>query len=486
MDTKDMQVKNKGLILINVVLLTFMACLDGSIVNVALPVMAGYFSVGMNSIAIIVSVYLVTITASILIFGRLGDIFGTTKIFMLGTAIFTIGSLLCALSNSMGLLVISRVIQAIGAAGYMATNQGIITRVFPANERGKALGILGSSVALGNLVGPPLGGFIIDISSWKYIFLINIPIGIFAFILSMKILPKNEKSVKARFDVKGAILYITFIVSLFGALLEGEKIGFTKPLIIGSVILAVTALILFVRVEKKEESPLLQLSIFKNRLFSLSILCGFLLFVSMSFSNIILPFYFQDAMKLSPAMTGIYMMTYPLVLMIVAPISGHLSDRIGSELLTFLGLVTFSIGFFLMATLNQNFEPIKMVAFIAIMSLGNGMFQSPNNSLIMSTVPRSRLGIAGSINAMVRNLGLVLGITMSTIILYGVMSSRLGYEVTTFVNGKEAQFCYAMSTAFVIAGAISLTGAILTAIRLFRKRESARADITEDMPGASE
>jgi len=486
MDTKETQIKNKGLILVNVVLLTFMACLDGSIVNVALPVMAGYFSVGMNSIAIIVSVYLVTITAAILIFGRLGDIFGTTKIFMLGTAVFTIGSFLCAISNSMNLLVIARVIQAIGAAGYMATNQGIITRVFPANERGRALGILGSAVALGNLVGPPLGGFIIDIASWKYIFLINIPIGIFAFILGIKILPKNGKSVKAKFDVKGALLYITFIISLFGALLYGQKMGFTSPIIIGGFVLAVIAFILFVKIEKNEDSPLLELGIFKNRLFSLSILCGFLLFVSMSFSNIILPFYFQDALKLTPAMTGLYMMTYPLVLIVVAPVSGYLSDRIGSELLTFLGLVIFSIGFFLMATLNQNFEPIKLVLFIAVMSLGNGLFQSPNNSLIMSTVPRNRLGIAGSINALVRNLGLVLGITMSTLVLYGVMSSRLGYAVTTFINGKEAQFCYAMSVAFVSAGAISFTGAILTAIRLFRKRKSARADIEGDMPDTSE
>jgi MFS-type transporter involved in bile tolerance (Atg22 family) len=139
-----------------------------------------------------------------------------------------------------------------------------------------------------------------------------------------------------------------------------------------------------------------------------------------------------------------------------------------------------------MATLNQNFQPHKFVLYIAVMALGNGLFQSPNNSLIMSTVPRDRLGIAGSINAMVRNLGLVIGITLSTIILYGVMSSRIGYEVTTFINGKEAQFCYAMNTAFAIAGIISLTGAILTAIRLVRKKKSTREDIIEDMPGTSE
>lgn len=471
MDIKETKYNNKGLILINIVLLTFMACLDGSIVNVALPVMAKYFSVGMSSISAIVSAYLIGISATILIFGRLGDIYGSVKIFKLGTVIFIIGSLLCAISNSLILLVVSRIIQAIGAAGFMATNQGIVTRVFPANERGRALGSLGAFVALGNLVGPPLGGFIIDVVSWKYIFLINIPVGIFAIILGMKVLPKDEDSEKSKFDIKGAFLFLVFIISLFGAMLVGQNKGFTKPIILASFALAIITFILFIKFESIEESPLLKLNIFRNKLFSLSILCGFLLFVAMSCSSIILPFYFQDVIKLSPSITGLYMMTYPLILLVVAPISGYLSDKIGSELLTFLGLLTFSVGFFLMATLNESFEPVKIIIFIALMSLGNGMFQSPNNSLIMSTVPRNSLGIAGSINALVRNLGLVVGVSASTLILYGVMSSKLGYTVTNFVNGKEAEFCYAMSVTYISAGSLSLIGAILTAIRLFRKKK---------------
>ncbi|HEY5584667.1 MAG TPA: MFS transporter [Ruminiclostridium sp.] len=470
MDIQETQYKNKGLILINIVLLIFMACLDSSIVNVALPVMANNLSVGMGLISTVVSTYLIVISATVLIFGRLGDIKGTAKIFKIGIAVFTVGSLLCAISNSLNLLVLSRIIQALGAAAFMATNQGIITRAFPANERGRALGITGSFVALGTLVGPPLGGFIVDVASWQYIFLINIPIGIVAFILGMKILPKDEENVKAKFDVKGSILFLICIISLFGALLVGQKNGFTRPLILGSFALSIVSFILFIKFERIEESPLLQLNIFKNKLFSLSILCGFLLFVAMSCSNIIMPFYFQDVIKLSPSMTGLYLMTYPLVLFVVAPISGHLSDKIGSELLTFFGLLIFSGGLFLMATINEGFKPIKLILFISVMAIGNGMFQSPNNSLIMSTVPRSSLGIAGSINALVRNLGLVIGVSMSTIILYGVMSSRLGYSVATFVNGKEAEFCYAMSVTFICAGSLSLLAAILTANRLYRKR----------------
>lgn len=472
----QLQYKNRGLILINIVLLTFMACLDSSIVNVALPVMAGYFKVGMNSISVIVSVYLIAISATILIFGRLGDIKGTVKIFQIGTVIFTVGSLLCAISNSLYILILARIIQAVGAAGFMATNQGIITRVFPSGERGKALGITGSFVALGTLVGPPLGGFIVDAAAWQYIFLINIPIGIFAFILGLKILPRDEESRKARFDVKGALLFLVFIVALFAALLVGEEIGFTKPLILTGFALAVIAFIIFLKVERKEESPLLQLNIFKNQLFSLSILCGFLLFIAMNCSNIILPFYLQDVIKLSPSMSGLYLMTYPLVLFVVAPISGHISDKIGSELLTLIGLLTFCFAFFMMATLNQFFQPVKLVLIIAVMALGNGMFQSPNNSLVMSSVPRERVGIAGSINALVRNLGLVVGVSVSTLILYGVMSRQLGYTVTTFVAGKEAEFAFAMRVTYVCAGLIALIGAVLTAFRLITNRKRAAVE----------
>lgn len=462
--------KNRGLILFNIVLLTFMACLDSSIVNVALPVMADYFKVGMNSIAIIVSSYLIAISATILIFGRLGDIKGTVRVFKIGIIIFTLGSLMCAIANSLYLIVLARVIQAIGAAGFMATNQGIITRVFPAGERGKALGITGSFVALGTLVGPPLGGFIVDAAAWQYIFLINIPIGIFAFILGLKILPRDEESIKARLDIKGALLFLVFIVALFAAILSGEQIGFSEPPVLIGFGLAIAAFIIFIKVELAEDSPLLQLNIFRNQLFSLSILCGFLLFVAMNCSNILLPFYLQDVIKMSPSVSGLYLMTYPLVLFIVAPISGHLSDKIGSELLTLIGLVIFSSAFFMMATLDQQLEPVKLVVIIAIMALGNGMFQSPNNSLIMSSVPRDRVGIAGSINALVRNLGLVVGISVSTLILYGVMSSQLGYKVTTFVEGKEAEFAFAMRVTYISAGLISLIGAILTALRLFQKR----------------
>lgn len=469
--TSDKIYKNRMLILFNVVLMTFMATLDSSIVNVALPKMSEKLSVSTESIAWIVSSYLIVIAGSILIFGRLGDLKGKTRVFNYGIIVFTFGSLLCGITSSFLLLIIARAIQAIGAAATMATNQGIITQVFPSNERGKALGISGTFVALGSMAGPPIGGFIVASLSWNYIFLINVPIGIFVFLLGLKILPKSEKSrTKERLDTKGAALFAVSIVALFYSLIMGEEYGYDSPSIISGFIISIITFIVFIMVERRTEIPLLQLKLFKNKLFSLSIFCAFISFVAISSSTIIQPFYLQSTMKYSPAFTGLIMIVYPLVMAVVAPASGNLSDKIGSEILTFFGLTINSIGLFLMSTLNQYSSLYTLIIYVVIMSIGNGLFQSPNTSLIMSNAPKNMLGISGSVNALIRNLGMLFGISLSILILYSRMSSKIGYNVSSYVAGRDDVFIYGMKGAYIAATAICALGALLTAFRLFNKR----------------
>jgi EmrB/QacA subfamily drug resistance transporter len=467
--------KKRWVILLTTVLLTFMATLDGSIVNVALPVMAQKLSVSMASIEWVVTSYLIVIVGTILIFGRLADIKGKTTIFKLGIIIFTIGSLTCGLSNSLIMLVFSRGLQAIGAAGTMSTSHGIITHVFPNNERGRALGINGTFVALGSMVGPPVGGVIVSILSWQYIFLINVPIGIIALVLAMKTLPKNNNNLNEKLDIIGAILFGLTMVLLFGALTFGKEIGYNNIAIISSLVVSIILFVIFINVEKRIEVPLLNLDIFKNSLFSLSIFCAFISFVAISCSNIILPFYLQYVMKLTPSVTGVLMMVSPIILAVVAPMSGHISDRVGSEVLTFLGLIGTSLGLFLISTLNQYSHLGMLIVFIAIMTLGNGMFQSPNNSLVMSTVDKKNLGIAGSINALVRNLGMVFGISLSTTLLYNRMSSKIGYHVTGYIEGRDDVFVYGMQYVYVSAAFICAIGAILTAYRLYRVKSKVKS-----------
>jgi EmrB/QacA subfamily drug resistance transporter len=466
--------KNKWAILTIVVMSTFMATLDSSIVNVALPQMARVLNVDTSKIQLVVTSYLVVIVGIILIFGKLGDMLGKTKIFIFGIGIFTLGSLLCGISGSFTILILGRVVQAVGAAATMANNQGIITHVFPATERGKALGFIGTSVALGSLVGPGLGGLIVGISSWEYIFLINVPVGVVVLFLAFKLLPRSNKTPVGKLDLLGSGLFILSIVPLFVALDLIQSRGFYDPLVFGGFAVALISFVIFILVEAQKEHPLIPLSIFKTKLFSLSVFCAFITFVGLFCNSIIQPFYLQDVIGFSPQQAGIMMMIFPMVTLVLAPASGHLSDKIGSELLTFIGLVLISIGLFCLSTLTAQSSMLTMIIFIVILSTGMGLFQSPNNSLIMSTVARNQLGIAGSINGLVRNLGMVCGIALATTLLYSSMSAKLGYRVMDYVPGCSDAFIYGMRIVYITAGVICLIGTVLTFLRLVSRKTSAR------------
>lgn len=462
--------KKEWTILLVILPMTFMTTLDSSIVNVALPTMAKELGTTMAGIEWVVTSYLITICALILLFGRFGDVIGKSRVFRFGIAVFTIGSLLCGLSNTLVMLIISRIIQAIGAAAAMATNQGIITETFPPSERGRALGLTGTAVALGTMVGPTLGGLIVSVAPWEFIFLINIPIGIIVYIAVIKTLSFRKSEDKVPFDIRGTILFMLAIVLLFSSINFGQSIGFTNPIIVGALILSVLFLIIFIKVEDKIKAPMLDISIFKNKLFSLSIFCGFTSFISIGAINIILPFYLQDVLKLGPSVAGLMMTVSPIVLAVVAPVSGYLSDKIGSEKISALGLSIMTLGIFSLMLFKESTPLVIVGILIGSVSLGSGIFQSPNNSLIMSTVDKSKLGVAGSINGLIRNLGMTTGIALSTSLLYSLMSSKIGYKVSGYIEGRADIFIYAMRFVFVGIGSVCLIGAILTILRLIRKK----------------
>lgn len=471
MDSTKISKNSRWYILIITVVVTFMSTLDSSIVNVALPSMAESLNVTTGQIAWVVSAYLIVISIFILPFGRLGDLKGQGKIFRIGLLIFTIGSFLCGLTHSFPLLLAARTVQAIGASATMANNQGIITRAFPPEERGRALGINGSFVALGTMVGPSLGGFIISFASWEYLFWINVPIGLIALFLNLKFSDKTEENRKEKLDIPGGVLFAFAISPLFVALEYGQDVGYASPVTLISIVIAVVCFTGFFVRERKIKTPLLDLDIFRNKWFSVSIFCGFTSFIAISCSNILLPFYLQNVLKMSPGTAGLYMTIYPVILAVTAPASGYLSDKIGSETLTLVGLALTSVGLFLMSFLNETPVLWVMCVYIGVMSLGNGLFQSPNNSLVMSMVPREKLGVGGSVNALVRNIGLSIGISVSTSILYGAMSAKIGRHVTGYVPGRNDAFIYGMRLAYIVAAVICLSGVIMTGIRLIRLKK---------------
>lgn len=463
--------KNKWSILALLVLCPFMAALDSSIVNVALPVMAERLQVSSGTIAWVASSYLIVISAVILLLGRLGDLLGHIRVLWWGMLLFTVGSLLCGMSRSFEMLLTFRIVQALGAAGMMSTNQGIITRTFHEHERGKALGINAAFVALGTLVGPAAGGLILSVGSWEHIFLVQVPIGMIVLVGGQLIFPKQKATAKGSLDLMGAGLFAAAIVALFIALGQMQAMGMTHPLILTCFALSAVLFAAFIAVERRRASPMLQLSIFTNRWFSVSLFCAFTSYLALSCSNIVLPFYLQDCLGYGPGQAGMFMMVYPLVVAFAAPASGYLADRTGPELLTLVGLLLTSAGLFLLSTLDAQPHQGQIVLYTATMALGNGMFQSPNNTIVMTSVPRTQVGVGGSVNALVRNFGYTLGIAVATTLLYSGMSVQLGYHVTGYVPGENDAFLFGMRLAYLAAAGVCMVGAMVTFGRVYAKRK---------------
>ncbi|WP_017811732.1 MFS transporter [Paenibacillus shenyangensis] len=462
--------RRRWVILIVMNLFTFMSTLDGSIVNIALPTISHSLGLPVAQTEWVTTIYLMAICAAILFFGKLGDSIGKIKIFKLGMLIFLIGSLLCGFSTSLTFLLVSRVIQAIGASMTMANSQGIVTDIFPPTERGKALGLVGTFVSLGSIAGPSLGGVILSTLGWQSIFWVNVPIGIIAIAFGWKMLPADIVKTGARIDKAGTGLFTGFILFLFAGLLLGQQLGYADMRIVSSLVFAAVLLGVFLWVETRKPEPLLKLELFRNPLFSLGILCGFLVFVSNFCFNIIAPFYTQSILNLSPFHAGFLLMLFPIMMVVIAPMSGALSDRIGSEILTFSGLIVMVIAQFGLARLHEG-SPIPIVGtWVAMLGIGTGMFQSPNNSLIMSRIAKTQLGIAGSVNSLIRNIGMVVGITVATSTLFGVMSKEAGYRVTGLIPGRPDIFLAGMHIVFVVSASICLIAALLTGWRMLHSR----------------
>lgn len=461
--------KNRWWILVAVGLFTFMSTLDGTIVNIALPVISNDLRIPMSQSEWVVSLYLIVVCSFILFFGKLSDLQGKIKIFRLGAIFFIAGSLLSGIKINLLFLLLARAIQAIGAAMTMATNNGIITEIFPATERGKALGTIGSFVALGSIAGPGLGGLILSKLSWSYIFWLNVPVGIIAAIIGAIYLPKDITFTNASLDKTGSVSFALGMITLFGGIFLGQQLGFTALPVLALLIIGVISFIWFVSVENKTKNPLLQFNLFKNPDFSISLLCALLIFITNFFFNVVTPFYLENARSLAPSQTGYILMILPVVQLFAAPIAGTLSDKIGPKLITFIGLVLLLISQIGYTLCNLNSPIWLFIISIAIMGLGSGIFSSPNNSLVMSSVEQKDLGVAGSINSLSRNLGMVIGISSATTVLFAAMSHAKGARVTAYLPKQPEIFIYGMHVVFIISTIICLVTVILSGWRLFKK-----------------
>lgn len=450
--------ENRWRILFAVLLGVIMGPLDASIVNINLPVIASFFSVHPSRVAWVSISYLLILSTLLLPFGRLGDIFGFKKLYLRGLLIFVFMSVACGLSISFPMLVIFRALQALGAGITMSLAPAIITAIFPSEERGRALGFNALSVALGLAIGPSLGGFLSDLFTWRSIFLINLPVGLTAYYLCKHLLPE-DKGKEEPFDFLGAFLFFTGFLSLLLFISEGGKIGWNSPLLL-LLLTGLSIFAFFIHYERNVPEPMLDLSLFKKPVFSLALASSFLNYFTQYILVYTIPFYLQRILLYSPSQAGGIMTALPLTILVVAPFAGWLSDKIGHRYPALLGLSLCTLSAFLISTLTPSSSKFAILWRLSLYGLGTGIFQSPNNSAIMGSAEREKLGIAGAVLATIRNAGMVFGLSSASALLSWRLSLYSSLPNSFFLSLKDT---------FFSAGLVSSLSVILSLSMLFLK-----------------
>jgi len=403
---------NKWRVLLAVSMGTFLATIDGSIVNISLPTLVTSFQVDFALVQWVALAYLLTITTLMLGIGRLADIYGKKSIYLSGFVVFTVGSMLCGISSSIYWLIGFRVLQALGAAMVMALGMAIVTEAFPPYERGRALGISGTVVSIGIAIGPTLGGLIVQRLSWHWIFFVNLPIGLLGIWLVARYVPSLRPPGGQRFDYGGAVTMCVSLLSLLLALTLGQRMGFGHRIVLLLAGNCILFLALFIFIELRSSQPMLDLRLFRSSLFSISLTTGFMTFICLSGTLLLMPFYAENVLGYTPQQTGLLMATVPVALGGIAPLSGSLSDRFGSRPITVAGLGVLVLGFWAVSSLDAHTTTLGYVLRFLPVGIGMGMFQSPNNSAIMGAAPRDRLGVASGMLAVTRTLGQTTGIAI--------------------------------------------------------------------------
>ncbi len=454
------------LIILAVSVGNFMSALDSSVVNIALPSISRHFDAPLYIIEWVVMSYLLVISSLLLTYGRLGDMYGHKTVYITGFIIFTAGSLLCGIAPTIALLIVFRAVQALGAGMLMSMGPAIVTDVTPAHKRGKALGATAVAVSVALTTGPVLGGLLTSNFGWQSIFYINIPIGIIGTLWAYKIIPNPLRYEAQNFDVAGAAVVFLALMSLLVPLSYTEKYGWGNPYIIASMAAGIMLLLIFVQIEKKVKHPMMDLGLFKSRLFSMSNVSALINYMAQFFVTLLMPFYLQQLKGLSPSGAGLMIIPMPVTTMIIAPISGALSDRFDSRYISSMGMGFISFGIFLLSRLSFDSPNSYIILSLIITGLGSGLFQTPNNSAIMGSVPGNRRGIASSMLATMRNMGMVLGVAISG----ALFSSRLGYMKNVLqasgMTGTELgrySFAGALSFAFTVASVLAAAG-VLTSL----------------------
>jgi len=473
-----------GLLVFSISLAAFMSGLDGTIVNIALPTLSESFNLTSSTVSWVATAYLLVMAGCVLIFGKISDIIGFRKVFLLGFIIFTVGSFSCGLLpdllNSFPILVASRIFQAIGGAMITSIAPAMITEYIPQVQKGKAMGIVMTMAALGTALGPTIGGVLTQYLSWHWIFFINIPVGFLAVILGSKVIPGDmHPRCLTGFDRMGAVLIFTGLASLLFVVSEGFSFGWTSPVILGLAALAVLSLAVFVIHEIRTPDPLLDLDLFRNRNFLCTNLILVLVFFSFSGINYLLPFYLEYVRGFGASDSGLIMSSLSFAMMAAGILAGLLFNRVGPRRLSICAAILLVLAYFLMTRLHTETPIGYVVLSLAAIGFGLGLSISPVSNMVMNSVPRVKSGMVSSLTSLERFAPLTLGIAAFNMVFIGGtlhIASHEGVTKLAPVAMKQEVLAAGFDFAFLLSLAVGIVILILALI--------ARQEIHPDYQGS--
>ena len=407
-------------ILFSIAFATFISNVDYYIVNIALVTITNDFRATTSDVSWVLLSYQLTITSFLLLFGKLGDRFGMKRIFLFGFSVFTLGSIACGLSPTIFFLILSRAVQGLGASVLYSIPPAMVSKYFPENKRGSAFGVLATTAAIGMILGAPLGGIITGYFSWRWAFLINLPIGIIAVIAAKRILPEDDAPEMKRsperekphksFDALGAVLSFAATLNLFYALSMFDEKGWGSPIILGSMAASIVSVLLFIKWEKRHLDPLVDISLFKNRMFVAENISCALAYAFLAGNNFIMPFYLQTLKGLSPQKTGVVFMFYSLVYMVTGPVAGKLSSRIKPRTLCSLAMLFAAAAIFIFSGFFTAPGLVPVCIFFACNGFAMATFSISNNTSVMGSAPEGKEGMVAGILRVMMRLGMAIGV----------------------------------------------------------------------------
>lgn len=446
------------MIVIVIALGSFMAGLDATIVNIALPDIAKFFHVSTVAVSWVLNAYLIILVSLLLAASRLGDMKGYRNIFLGGFALFTVGSAFCGLSASLDILILARMVQAVGGAVIAALGAVMVTSYLPATLRGQALGIVAMFTMLGAALGPVVGGFLTSALSWQYIFFVNLPVGIIAILLGMRILPQRDPvSPGAKLDLPGVFLVFVALGTLIVGLTSVQ--GADAALGMAALVVSAVFWILFLVRERRAAEPLVNLSLFASRSYSLQNLNVMLIQMAMAGVMVIMPFYLEIVKKIPTDNAGAILLALPIGMILTAPPAGKISDVIGTKKPIIAGFVVCTIALFLLSTISPATSIGHIVIYLFLLGAGTGVAFSPLNSAVMGECEAKDRGSTSGLVKMMTNLGSSLGVAFVMLVATVAAGPRLAEYSAHTIEGSA--LASAFDAAFLFCMCLEILGIVL-------------------------